>query len=66
MLLVNTPPQAPVAVAVANQLANAASTAACVWQAGVVVFTGQVKATTGAATVKVAWQVVANGVQVLV
>lgn len=66
LLLVNMPPQAPEAVAVANQLANAVFTAAWVWQAGVVAFAGQFKASTGAATVNVAWQVVAKGAQVLV
>ncbi len=59
MLFVRTPLQPPVAVADANQAANAVLTAACVWQAVVVVFDGQVNTTVGAAgTVKVAWQVV--------
>ena len=67
LLLVSTPLQPPVLEAVANQVANAASTAACVWQAVTVVFTGQVNITGGGAvTVNVAWQVVVNGAQVLV
>ena len=42
-------------------------TAACAWQAVVVVFAAQVSTTVGGAgTVKVAWQVVVNGAQVLV
>lgn len=53
--LVNTPLHPPVAVAVANHVAKALFTAACVWQAVVVVFVGQVNTTVGAAaTVKVA------------
>jgi hypothetical protein len=67
LLLVNAPPQPPLALAVANQVAKAALTAVCVWQAGVVVLTGQVSTTVGgAATVKLAWQVVVKGAQVLV
>jgi hypothetical protein len=54
-LFVKVPLQPPVPLAVANQVAKAASTAACVWQAVVVVFVGQVSVTVGAAgTVKVA------------
>ena len=52
LLFVNTPLHPPVNVAVANQVLNAALTAACVWQAVVVVFTGQVS-TTGGSTVQV-------------
>ena len=53
--LVNTPLHPPVAEAVANHVAKALFTAACVWQAVVVVFVGQVNTTVGAAaTVKVA------------
>jgi hypothetical protein len=67
LLFVNTPLQPPEAVAVASQVLKAVFTAACVWQAVVVVFTGQVKAKGwGAVTVKVAWQVVVNGAQLLV
>ncbi len=67
MLFVKTPLQPPVAVAVASQVANAVFTAACVWQAGDVVFAGQFKSTFCAeATVKVAWQVVVIGAQSLV
>ena len=55
MLLVKTPLQPPLALAVASQVANAALPAACVWQAAVVVLVGQVSTTVGgAATVKVA------------
>jgi hypothetical protein len=55
LLFVKTPLQPPMALAVANQVANAEFTAACVWQAAVVVFTGQVRTTVGAeGTVKVA------------
>ena len=55
MLLVKTPLQPPLADAVANHVAKAASTADCVWQAAVVVFTGQVSTTVGGAeTAKVA------------
>ena len=63
MLLVRTPPQPPLPIAVASQLAKAVFTSACVWQAAVVVLVGQVSTTGGAdATVKVAWQVCAvNG-----
>jgi hypothetical protein len=67
LLFVNTPLQPPVAVAVASQLLNAAFTAACVWQAAVVVFAGQFNTTFGAAaTVYVAWQVVGGAEQLLV
>ena len=48
LLFVKTPLQPPVPLAVANQVAKAVFTAACVWQAVVVVFVGQVS-TTGAA-----------------
>lgn len=44
LLLVKTALQPPVKLAVASQLAKAALTAAWVWQAGVVVFTGIVRA----------------------
>jgi hypothetical protein len=55
LLLVKTPLHPPDADAVANHVAYAASTAACDWQAAVVIFTGQVNVTVGAAiTVKVA------------
>jgi hypothetical protein len=55
LLLVNTPLHPPVAVAVANHVAKAVFTDACVWQAAVVVFIGQVSTTVGAAaTVNVA------------
>jgi hypothetical protein len=55
LLLVNTPVQPPVAVAVANHVAKALFTDACDWHAAVVVFVGQVRTTVGAAgTVKVA------------
>ena len=67
LLLVSAPLQPPLALAVASQLAKAVFTAACVWQAVVVVLAGQVSTTVGAAgTVKVAWQVVVVGAQVLV
>ena len=49
LLLVKTPLQPPLAVAVANQVANAVFTAACVWQAATVVLVGQVSATGGGA-----------------
>ena len=62
-----TPLQPPLPVAVASQFAKARSTWACVEQAAIVRFSGQVIATVGAAvTVKVAWQDVVNGTQVLV
>ena len=65
--LVNTPLQPPVAETVANQVENAAFTAACVWQAATVVLVGQIRLTVGAAgTVKVAVHVVVNGAQSLV
>jgi hypothetical protein len=55
LLLVKTPLQPPLALAVASQAEKAAFTAACVWQAAAVVLVGQVKTTVGgAATVKVA------------
>jgi hypothetical protein len=55
LLLVKTPLQPPVALAVASQVANAELTAAWDWQAAVVVLVGQVSAMVGgAATVKVA------------
>lgn len=55
LLLVKTPLQPPVPLAVASQVLKAAFTAACVWQAAVVVFTGQVSTAGGVAeTVKVA------------
>ena len=67
LLFVRTPLQPPVPLAVASQLAKAVFTAACVWQGPVVVLTGQVSTTGGAAvTVKVAEQVVLNGGQLLV
>ena len=67
LLFVNTPLHPPLPEAVANQLANAAFTAACVCPEVSVVFIGHVNTTVGgAATVKVAWQVVVNGAQVLV
>jgi hypothetical protein len=67
LLFVKTPLQPPLAEAVASQVAKAVFTAACVWQAAVVVFTGQVSTTVGAAgTVNVVWQVVVNGAQLLV
>ena len=67
LLFVRPPLQPPLALAVASHVAKAAFTAACVWQAAVVVFTGQVSATIGGvATVKVAVQAVVSGAQVLV
>ena len=67
LLLVKTPLQPPLALAVANQVAKAVLTDACVWQAATVVFVGQVNTTVGAAgTVKVAVQVVVSGAQLLV
>jgi hypothetical protein len=55
LLLVKTPLQPPLALAVANHVAKAVLTAACVWQAAAVVFVGQVSTTVGAAlTVNVA------------
>ena len=66
LLLVKTALQPPVKLAVANQLAKAALTAACVWQAGVVVFTGIVRlAPCGTVQVNVLVQVLL-GPQVLV
>ncbi len=67
MLFVRTPLQPPMADAEASQFENAVFTATCVWQAGVVVLVGQANATfCAAATVKVAWQVVVKGAQLLV
>ena len=67
MLLLNTPLQPPLANAVANHALNAVFTCACVKQAAVLVFTGQVNTTVGGAgTVNVAWQVVIVGAQLLV
>jgi hypothetical protein len=67
LLLVKTPLQPPVADADASHVAKDAFTAACDWQAVVVVLAGQFSTTfCGAATVKVAWQVVVSGAQVLV
>ena len=67
MLFVNTPLQPPLALAVPSQVVKAEFTAICVWQAEVVVFAGHVSTTgAGAATVKVAMQVVIRGAQVLV
>ena len=67
LLFDKTPLQPPVALAVSSQRAKALFTADWVWQAVVVVFIGQVTVTGGAAgTEKVAWQVVVNGIQVLV
>ncbi len=63
LLFVKTPLQPPLALTVASQVAKAALTAACVWQAAVVVFVGQFSTAGGVAeTEKVAWQVkVENG-----
>jgi hypothetical protein len=67
LLFVKTPLQPPLALAVASQAVKAEFTAACIWQAAAVVFVGQVSTTGGATdTVKVAWQVVVSGAQVLV
>ena len=65
LLLVKTPLQPPLALAVASQVAKAVLMAACVWQADVSLFTGQFSIT-GDAIVKVAWQVVVSGAQELV
>jgi hypothetical protein len=66
-LFVNTALHPPLPDAVANQALKAVFACACVKQADVVVFTGQVNDTTGGAgTVKVAWQLVVNGAQLLV
>jgi hypothetical protein len=55
LLFVNTPLQPPVPETVASQLAKAVFTAACVWQASTVLFTGQVSVAGGIEeTVKVA------------
>jgi hypothetical protein len=64
-----TPLQPPIPMALLdNHVANVALTAACVWQEGLIdVPTIIAKFESGAAaTVKVAWQVVVNGAQVLV
>ena len=67
MLFVRTPLQPPVTDTDESQVANAPFTAACVWHAATVVFDGQVITTVGGAgTVKVAWQVVVVGAQLLV
>ena len=67
LLFVNTPLHPPLADAVANHALKAVFTCACVKQEAVLVFTGQVNDTIGGGgTVKVAWQVVVNGAQVLV
>ncbi|MBK9016251.1 MAG: hypothetical protein IPM82_20495 [Saprospiraceae bacterium] len=66
MLFVRTPLQPPLALAVASQVAKAVLTAACVWQAAVVVLVGQVSTTVGAVTtVNVAVQVETKGAQLL-
>jgi hypothetical protein len=65
LLLVITPLHPPLAVAVANQVVNWVLMAFWVWFAPIVVFVGQVSEI-GDGTVKVAWQVVVNGAQVLV
>jgi hypothetical protein len=57
----------PLADAVANHALKAVFTCACVKQAAVWVFTGQVNDIIGGAgTVNVAWQVVVNGAHELV
>jgi hypothetical protein len=67
LLFVKEPAQPPLADAVASQLANAVFISACVLQAAVVVFTGQVNTTADdAGTVNDAWHVVVNGAQLLV
>jgi hypothetical protein len=67
LLFDNTPLHPPLADAVANHALKAVLICACVKQAEVVVFNGQVNDTVGAAgTVNVAWQVVVNGAQLLV
>ena len=67
LLFVNTPLHPPVPDAVANHALKAVFIWACVKQADVVVFTGQVNDITGGAgTVNVAWQVVVNGAHELV
>ncbi len=59
LLFVNTPLQPPTPLAIANHVAKAALTCAWVSPNDVVVFAGQFSVTlVGAATVKVAWQVV--------
>ena len=67
LLFVKTPLHPPLADAVANHALKAVFTCACVKQAAVLVFTGQVNDITGGAgTVNVAWQVVVSGAQLLV
>jgi hypothetical protein len=66
LLLDNTTPHPPVVVAEASHAAYLASIAACVWQAASDWFVGAFKTSGEFATVKVAWQVVVNGAQVLV
>jgi hypothetical protein len=67
LLFVNTPLHPPLADAEANHALKAVLTCACVKQAAVLVFTGQVNDTIGGGgTVNVAWQVVVNGAQLLV
>jgi len=67
LLLDKIPLQPPLADAVASHALNAVFTCACDKQVPVVVFTGQVNVTVGAAgTVNVAWQVVVNGTHELV
>jgi hypothetical protein len=67
LLLDKIPLQPPLADAVANHALKAVLICACVKQAPVVVFTGQVNVTVGGAgTVNVAWQVVVNGAHELV
>jgi hypothetical protein len=64
--LVNMPPHPPLALAEFSQATNCALIAACVWQEATVVLIGQVSTTVGgAATVKVAVQVVVEGEQEL-
>ena len=67
MSLLKEPLQPPLAEAVASHITNAELTAACVEQTAMLMFMGQISTTGGAAaTVKVAWQVVVSGAQVLV
>ena len=67
LLFVKIPLHPPLALAVANHALKAVFTCACVKQAEVLIFTGQVNVTADAAgTVNVAWQVVVNGAQLLV
>jgi hypothetical protein len=64
LLLDKAPLHPPEPLAVANHEAKAAFTAACDCPPAVVVFTGQVNITGGAAgTVNVLWQAVVNGAQ---